>query len=59
VAACGGAGCITATLVVWNPVTFIARFNMTIIHPSAWTPSDIRMIFYNLGGKEIANFDYS
>ncbi len=55
--ACSGAGCITATLVAWNPVTFIAKFNVTITNPSAWTPSDIRLIFYNLGGKDIANAD--
>ncbi|MBU1023860.1 hypothetical protein KKB99_06225, partial [bacterium] len=55
--ACGGGGCITATLNSWNPVTYIASFSVAITNPSAWTPSDVRMIFYGLGTKEIANAD--
>ena len=55
--ACGGAGCITATLNSWDTVTHIASFDVTITNPSAWTPSDIRMIFYNLGIKKIVNAD--
>ena len=55
--ACGGSGCITATLNSWDVITHIASFDVTIENPSAWTPSDVRMIFYNLGIKEIANAD--
>lgn len=55
--ACGGSGCITATLINWDALTNIASFDVTIENPSAWTPSDVRMIFYNLGIKEIANPD--
>ncbi|MFH1515783.1 MAG: hypothetical protein ABIG42_10040 [bacterium] len=55
--ACGGLGCITASLINWNPATLVATFNVTITNPSAWTPSDVRMIFYNLGGREIVNVD--
>ena len=55
--ACGGSGCILATLTSWNPVTFIASFDVQITNPSPYTPSDVRMIFHSLGLKEIANAD--
>ena len=54
---CGGGGCVTATLNSWNPATFIASFNVTITNPTNLSPSDVRMVFYNLGGKKIANAD--
>ncbi|MFH1515556.1 MAG: hypothetical protein ABIG42_08870 [bacterium] len=55
--ACGGSGCISATLNSWNPVTLVASFSVSITNPTAWTPSDTRMIFYNLGGRKIVNAD--
>ena len=55
--ACGGPGCVAATLVGWNPATNVATFNVTITNPTPWAASDIRMIFYKLGGKDIVNAD--
>jgi hypothetical protein len=55
--ACGGAGCLTASLIGWNPATFIATYNVTITNPTNLSVSDIRLVFYNLGGKDIANPD--
>jgi hypothetical protein len=55
--ACGGAGCITASFVAWDPVNLILTYSVTITNPTAWTPSDVRMIFYWLGGRKIVNAD--
>ena len=55
--ACGGPGCITAAFVAWDPVAQIVTFNVSITNPTPWTPSDVRMIFYWLGGREIVNAD--
>jgi len=55
--ACGGSGCVSATLMAWDAVNSIASFNVTIKNPTPWAASDVRMIFYNLGGKDITNPD--
>jgi len=54
---CGPEGCLTAQIVEWLPAESVLRINIGIQNGSPYTPSDVRLIFFDLGLKDILNPD--